>query len=210
MAFIASLLQSFSFAEALTVLTPLLLSSIAMVIYAIFVFKFYRFIAKKDIFELNLNKYNHASNPGLAKFLRTVFYFIEYIILFPIFSFFWFLMLAIFLAFLTTNQATEQILLISMALVVSVRITAYYREELSNDLAKLLPFGLLAVFLANISGLQLITSFFLVAKMPALWTTIVYYLLFAIVLELTLRIIYGIVSFFIKSHHESKKRDYLF
>jgi len=40
--------------QAYLILKPLVIFVLGMVVYSIFIFKFYRFIAKKDVFELNL------------------------------------------------------------------------------------------------------------------------------------------------------------
>ncbi len=205
-----ALFSFLSIEKATEVLLPLVLFSIVMVVYSIFVFKFYRFVARKNIFDLNLNQYNRFSNPVFYKSLRVVLYFIEYVLIFPIFSVFWFGVLSLLLTFLTKNQSASHILLISMTLVIAVRITAYYSEELSKDIAKLIPFGLLSVFLVDVSGVSFLNSFNLVLNIPPLWETIAYYLIFAILLEFVLRIFYGIATFVFNVREENKKRDYLF
>ncbi len=205
-----ALLSFLSFEKAIEVLLPLLLFSLAMVIYSIFVFKFYRFVAKKDIFELNLNQYNSFSNEFFYKSFRMILYFIEYVFLFPIFSVFWFAILSLLLTFLTKTQSVSHILLISMTLIIAVRITAYYSEELSKDLAKLIPFGLLSIFLVDVSGVSFLNSFNLISNIPSLWETIVYYFIFAVAIEFLLRMFYGIASFIFNIREKNKKRDYLF
>ena len=87
------------------ILKPLVTFIIGMVIYSVFIFKFYRFVAKKDIFKANLQKYNKAQHSGLSKFLGGVLYVLEYILLFPIFTFFWFVVFAGLLTFLVKQQA---------------------------------------------------------------------------------------------------------
>ena len=51
-----------------------------IVIYSVFIFYFYRYLAKKNLIELNLNQYNNYDSPGLIKFFAVIFYIIEYII----------------------------------------------------------------------------------------------------------------------------------
>ena len=72
-----------------------------IVLYSIFVWKFYRFISKKNILELDLNQYNQSSDPFLLKLFAGFFYFIEYIIVLPFLILFWFTIFSVFLIFLT-------------------------------------------------------------------------------------------------------------
>lgn len=205
-----SFVQTLTFEEATSALLPVFLFSIGMVIYSLFIFKFYKFIAKKDVFELNLKKYNKVSHPTLSKFLSVVIYLIEYVLLFPLFSVFWFLVLTFFLSVLTAGQTTQHILMISMAVVLAIRITAYYSEELSRDLAKMLPFGLLAVFVLDISAIVFSETWKIIINIPLQYEIIIYYLILLIICEFILRISNTLTSFIIKVREDEKKKDYLF
>lgn len=187
-------LSGFSLQEAFNLLYPLSLFILGVVFYSVFIFRFYRFLARRDIFRLNLRKYGKTRLPWLQKTLKELFYVIEYIILFPVFAFFWFLVLAIFLAFLSKGQTVENILIVSMSIVASVRVTSYYKEDLSRDLAKLLPFALLGVFLVDVHYVSLPESLAVIAQMPQMVDTMLYYLLFVILLEFFLRSIYLIMK----------------
>jgi len=133
------------FSGDIHILLILLFFTAVIVIYAVFVYYFYRFLASKNLIELNLNQYNQYQNPALAKFFAGVFYIAEYLILLPIITFFWFAILAVLILILSEGMEIGAILLISAALVAAVRITAYVSENLSKDLAKMLPFTLLAI-----------------------------------------------------------------
>ena len=52
--------SSVSFPEFFSTIKPLGLYVVGMVIYAIFIFKFYRFIARKNIFKLGLSEYSQG------------------------------------------------------------------------------------------------------------------------------------------------------
>jgi hypothetical protein len=181
-------LGALTIAGAIETLQPLIVFVIGMVIYSLFIFKFYHFIARKDVFKLNLAKYNTAEHPFLKKFSRVVLYLIEHVLVFPLLVFFWFGVLSALLAFLSREQTVSQILLVSMALVVAVRITAYYNEDLSKDLAKMLPFALLGVFLVDISFFSLAGAWATIQQFPSYLSVGIYYFLFVIALELLLRI----------------------
>lgn len=187
-----------NYIQILQELKPLFFFVIGVVIYSIFIFKFYRFVARKDIFELDLHKYNDSKHPVIKKVFHGFFYVVKYILLFPIFSFFWFSVLTILLSFLSKNGSVENILLVSIAVVSSVRITAYYDEDLSRDLAKMLPFALLGVFLVDISFFSASSSFQLIQSIPSKFMLLSYYFLFAIVVEFVARLLYGVSRLFVK------------
>jgi FtsH-binding integral membrane protein len=73
-----------------------------------------------------------------------------YVIMFPLISFAFFLLLSGALLFLSSGSKSPQtIFTIAMAVVLAVRVAAYFSEATSHDLAKLLPLGLLGVFLVT-------------------------------------------------------------
>ena len=159
-----------------------------IVIYSIFVFNFYRFLAKKNILELNLNQYNRSEHQTIAKILAVIFYIIEYIIILPILTFFWFAVLASLILILAKGIETNIILLISAALIASVRVTAYVTEDLSKDLAKMLPFTLLAIAFTTAGFFDVSALMSRISEIPALLSHIPYYLIFIIAIELIMRV----------------------
>ena len=159
-----------------------------IVIYSVFIFYFYRYLAKKNLIEINLNQFNTYDSPGLIKFFAMIFYVIEYIVLLPILTFFWFAILAILILILAEGIEISTILLISAALVASVRVTAYINGNLSKDLAKMLPFTLLAIAITKKDFFDINSLFSRVSEIPSLFSNILYYLLFIIALEIVMRI----------------------
>ena len=159
-----------------------------IVLYAIFVFYFYRFLARKNIIELNLNQYNQYSSPTLVKIFAAIFYIVEYIILLPVLTFFWFSTLSILTLILAKGLEVDAILLITAALVTSVRITSYVSEDLAKDLAKMLPFTLLAIAITTSEFFNIPLFFDRISEIPTLFSNIPYYLLFIIGIELIMRI----------------------
>ena len=187
---------SFTPTELFTTLKPLLLFTFGMVVYAIFIFKFYRFIAERDIFKLNLQQYSKAKHPALQATFGFLLYCLEYLFLFPLFLIFWVAVFTVLLTALSKEQTVQNIVLISIAIVAAVRVTAYYKENLSKDMAKMLPFALLGIFLVDISFFNAFRLLEIFKQTPTLWKPIVSYLAFVIALEFFLRITHGIVSLF--------------
>lgn len=169
--------------------------SLLMVVYAIFIWNFYRWIAKKDLIDLNLRKYSNSEHDTIKKFVDWGLYFLEYIIILPFLVFVWFSLFTIFLMLLTENLQINTILIMSVTIITAIRMSSYYKEDLARDLAKLIPLTLLAV--AATSGLfnfeRVVSQFF---EIPTYLSHIWTYLLFIILIEFILRVIDVIFSSF--------------
>ncbi|MGV8168590.1 MAG: hypothetical protein ACP5N3_00875 [Candidatus Nanoarchaeia archaeon] len=167
---------------------PLALLALGIVIYAIFIFKFYKYLAKRDILMAGWNKKYDWNENTHHKISKIITYALEYIILVPIIVFFWFLVMALILLFMSNNTAA-QIMLLSMAIIAAVRVVSYYSEDLARDLAKLMPLTLLAVFVSNLSFFSLDSTLNNALNMLTIYDKLIFYLLFVVVVEFIMRII---------------------
>ena len=183
--------------DAVDLLRPVTVYVLGMAVYALFVFKFYRFVASRDMFELNLSKYEESRFRRAWAFLHVTLYTAKYIILFPIFAFLWFAVLTLILTFLSKGQAFPEILLMALATVTAIRVTAYYNEDLSKDLAKILPFAVLGIFLINASFFRVSDSLEVLKEAKDYTENILYYLVFLIAVEFALRLIMGFSMFLV-------------
>jgi hypothetical protein len=174
--------------DATATLRPLISFVLGMAIYAVFIFNFYRFLGRKNIFELNLDKYQQSRFQFPRVMLHLIFYVIKYLMVFPFVAFAWFVILTVLLAFLAKEQPIDRILLVSIAVLSAIRITSYYNEDLSRDLAKMLPFALLGVFIIDLSYFSIPGSIGALQQVMTQWESIAYYLIFVMGLELVLRI----------------------
>jgi len=167
---------------------PILYLAISIAIYSIFIFHFYRFIARRDCFKIATCRY-----PKVIGFLKYFFFF-------PFVAFLFFLGLALIINFLTTDYSTPELLATSFALVLAIRLTAYYNEDLSRDVAKMLPFALLGIFLVSPDyfdfGSQTIQD--TISQIPSILRDGLQYIFFIILIEWVLRILltirYAIIS----------------
>ncbi|MGV8152647.1 MAG: hypothetical protein ACP5OG_06190 [Candidatus Nanoarchaeia archaeon] len=175
---------------------PLLITAYTLMIslYAIFVWVTYRFLAKKSILELNLNQYNQSQRPRLKKFLAVMFFVLEYIIIVPLITIFWFGALSIFLLLLVKESEVNTILLTSAAIVASIRITAYFSESLSKDLAKMFPFTALCFFILDSKYFSIKTILQRFLEIPALMSNILIYVVFIFITETILWMLYKLVG----------------
>ena len=87
---------------------------------------------------------------------------------------------------LTKALSVQTILVVCVVIVAAIRMTAYYKEDLSRDLAKLIPFNLLALAIAQgLFDFPKIIDQILV--LPSFFSEIWIYLIFIVVLEFILR-----------------------
>ena len=174
--------------EAYNLLEPVALYILGMSIYTLFVFKFYRFLASKDIFEFDVSRYEESKHRAVRVVLHAVAYAAKYLFIFPLVAFFWFATFTVLLSFLAPDRPFSDILLVALAVVGTIRISAYLTEDLSRDLAKILPFAVLGIFIVNVSFFKTSDSFEVLKQANDNREAILYYLGFSIVLEFVLRI----------------------
>ena len=174
--------------EALELLQPAIFFAIGVAIYAVLIFNLYRFMSRKNIFNLDLSRFEERSRPVFRKTLHLVLYVAKYLLIFPLFAFFWFGVLVVMVAFLSKTREVEDLLLIAMAVLTAVRVTSYYTEDLSRDIAKMLPFALLGIFLIDLRYFDVSTSTELLNRAGSEWKSIFYYWVFVVILELILRV----------------------
>ncbi len=123
-----------------------LLFVIGIAIYSLFVWYFYRYISKRDIFPkffYILEREKTSSNVKKAIFA------VIYIFSFPIIIFLWFTVLAFFVYLIGEGMPMFLAIFVSMAIIAVVRILAYYREDASKEIAKMIPYAILAFFLTS-------------------------------------------------------------
>jgi len=185
---------------------PILLTLIlAIVIYSIFIWYFYRFIARRDILKLDLNKYNQFKFGFILKFFAIIFYILEYIILIPLLVIFWFTVFSILLLMLAKEQPVSNILLIAISVVGAIRFTAYFNEDLSKDLAKMIPFTLLGIAIITPGFFDFSLTLQKFTEIPSLLKSLLIYSIFIIILETILRLGHGVFFWIMPSSENEDK-----
>jgi hypothetical protein len=114
---------------------------------------------------------------------------IEYIIIMPALIFFWFSILALIILILSENLGIGQVLMVSAAMVATIRILSYYEEDLSRDIAKIFPFTILAIFILNPRLFSIGRKTTNLALVPDLFVKIIYFLILIVAIELLLRVL---------------------
>lgn len=128
-------------------LTTLLLYGGGIAVYTAFVFAFYKTVSRRHAIDGG-----HKRHPG--KLLRAL----DWTFMMPSIAFAYFAVLAAALFLLAKSQTTGQIILIALGVVVGIRVTSLLHEEMSADLARIVPLGLLGVVLVDPGYLSLDTT----------------------------------------------------
>ena len=174
--------------DALDLLWPVSVYVLGMGAYAIFVFKFYRFVATRDIFDLDLNRYEGVSHRLVRSSLQVILYVFKYLIVFPVLHslvavspLYWpVLPKGNFLGDAVDGSAT----------VSAIRVTPITRK-LSGP-CQILPFAVLGIFLIDASFFSVSESLDTLKEARSYSERILYYLAFLIGLEFVLRLLMGL------------------
>ncbi len=175
----------------------LFLWSLLLFGYGWVIWIFYRSVSKKNILGLDLNKYNKSEHPFFTKVLAGILYLIEYILILPVLIFVWFGVFTLMLIVLAEGIEVSTILIIAIIIIATIRMAAYYKEDLSRDIAKILPFTLLGVMITRptfFTNFQTIIQN--LTKIPLFLGEIGVYLGFIVTLEVILRFFDFIISLF--------------
>ncbi|MFH1664406.1 MAG: hypothetical protein ABH986_06430 [archaeon] len=168
----------------------LMIFTLSIVFYGVLIFEFYHFVAKRDVFGFDIEKYKRGSEGFFSTVFNKLLGIIKYGAVFPFFVFIWFAGFALLLFFMAKNiPSISEILKISVAFVAAIRVASYYNDSLSQDMAKLIPFALLGVALIepNFFSLELFQQ--RLDSIPSFITEIMTYFSFIVILEWVLRIL---------------------
>jgi multisubunit Na+/H+ antiporter MnhB subunit len=172
---------------------PLALRAVVIVVYLVFIFEFYRFVARRDIFKLRFRRYARGvvgrSVESVGNVVRVLLYVVEYLVVYPLLTIVWYVFYLLLVVLLAPGVDIQVLLVTAMAIVTAIRVTAYYSQNLSQDLAKMLPLGILgALILEDAPALPAEIPVDVVVAVAEQWETILLYLLFLVLLEFVLRI----------------------
>ena len=150
---------------------------IMIAIYSIAIYHFYRYAARRDCFKPSMRK--HSKFVGFCK----------YFFLFPFVAIVFFLGFSLILISLTKESSYDisGILSLSFAIIVTIRITAYYTEDLSKDVSKMLPFAVLGIFLVDSSYFSMETVLQRISTLPEYVNMITQFIVLIIIVEWILR-----------------------
>jgi len=181
-----------SFGEAYEVLGELLFFVVIMLVYSILIFKFYKSFSKRDIFKLKVKEGSIWSSAS-----GRILYALENILISPLLILFGLGVISLLLFMLSHNYELSTVILISAAVVELIRLTAFYDEALSVDLAKLIPLTILSVFITNIGYFKIediFTRFSDFAVNPELIKFLIYAFILIWLTETVLTFLYAMLG----------------
>jgi hypothetical protein len=170
--------------------------AVLIAITAFIIWRFYRTLSKRNFIHLDLRRYNRSEHPATHKLFAVLLYFVEYILIMPILILLWFVLLAGVLLLLASGRDIIQILTLSGAMIMAIRILAYYNGEISKDLGKLFPFIAMSLFLLTPGSFELAGLSAKLRELPSLFENIVYFLVLIVSLETVMRVVYTISELF--------------
>ncbi len=169
-----------------------LLSSTIILFLAIFImwYFYHRQLTRKNLFEIP----KIDSDSKFVNFINRLVYFSKYLIIFPLYSFIWFLIFSFLLVLIAKARPIGEIMFFGIVIVSVTRIAAYTSPKLAEDMAKLLPWALIIVFLTDpasitIESIQISFNNF-VQEIP----NVAKYLIFIAFVEWCLRIGHRIIG----------------
>ena len=128
---------------------PAFAAIVGIVLYSTFVFKFYRFLAKKDLIDTDFSQYSQGFTGFMKRLIDGLLLIVQNILFAPFLISFWVLILAVILTLLSGGDDLYWNVLVATSVVGSVRVISYFSEDLARDVAKMLPFAVLGVFLVD-------------------------------------------------------------
>ena len=167
---------------------PTLMAIIAIAAYSGFVFMFYRLLAKRDLLTLDLKRYEDSMTGRIRVFFRSLLFVAQYVLFIPILIGFWTVVMATILTLLSDSSDHSRNAMIATSVVGAVRILAYWTEDLSRDVAKMLPFAVLGVFLVGSTSVNFSEFKALYSNLPELADAYLNSLILLSILETVLRV----------------------
>lgn len=196
-------LQDLDFWTGLDTLGPAALFAVSVAVFGFMIFHLHQIMARRDVLGRDI-PWLRKWRPSIRILALFVIFVIRYIVVFPFIAYLWFLLLVVMVAFLYSSKEPSELLLIAMAVLTSIRVTCYYREDLSRDIAKILPYGLLGAFLVSFGQLDPDQFLDLLIRLRNERESAFYYWVFVVLQELalhvsdrTIRMLYAVVKPFV-------------
>ena len=162
--------------------------TIAIALYCVIVYRFYRFIASRDVFGFDAHAIEVERKDLRRRVMDTLMGFGMYGVLFPIAVFIWFAAFAVMLFFLAKDLSLEQILVVAACFVAAIRLVSYYKQDLSRDMAKLIPFVVLGAIIIEPDFFSVSLAVTRFQALSSFLPELAAYFLFLVLVEWVLRV----------------------
>lgn len=177
---------------------PIATYGFCIAVYGIVVYAYYKHLSKRDVFKFEREK-GTSFWVRFKNIIRSTSHYLSYIIVYPFITVIWLGIISLLLLVLSKQRPIESVLMLSMSIVFATRIAAYIKEELAMDLAKLIPFGMLGVFLVDPDYFSISVALERIYSIPSHWPLILHSIILIMILEWILRIIYWVKTWFRRS-----------
>lgn len=165
-----------------------------IVIASALIWRFYKAVSQKNVLVLDLNQYNKVSNQSLKWIFAIVLYFFEYLIIMPLVVLIWFGVLSLAMFVIVNEAYIHNILFVCAGVVISVRILAYFNEELSGELSKLFLFAVL-LFVLSLGRIEIGRVLEQLNLLSLFSFELAFYLVVIFMVEVFVRLVYTLVGF---------------
>ena len=168
---------------------PTFAAILGIVLYSTFVYRFYRYLAKKDLIDADFSQYSEGFTGFMKRLVDGIMLIVQNILFAPFLISFWVLILAIILTLLSGGDDLYWNVLVATSVVGAVRVISYFSEDLARDVAKMLPFAVLGVFLVDSGAFNWEAVSLLWDQLDDFAISFASSMLLVIILETTLRVI---------------------
>jgi hypothetical protein len=172
----------------------LALYTVGLGISMLLIWYLYRKIARRSMFTFEKKEYDGGIMGAIKGMSSFLFFMIKYGLLYPIYTFIMFLILATSIFFLSTGTTIPNVMFISIIIISVIRLLAYVKEDAAQELSKMLPFALIAFFLTNTDKVTTQYVFPNLGEVATSLPLLGKYAIFLIGLELGLMILYFFIS----------------
>jgi len=148
---------------------------------------FWKTLSRRNMIEVDWKKVQGSFKKQVFERVK---FGLEYVIIFPLATFVWFVVLTVFLYFMSKTASIADMMFISISLVAATRVCAYFDEDIAGDVAKVVPIAILGVFLTEPTMFSPIIMEQRLSEMATLIGDAVPYLVMLIVLEVVLRLLF--------------------
>lgn len=161
--------------------------ALAIVAYGAVIGIFWKTLSRRNMIEVDWKKIHGGF--GTQVFERVKFG-LEYAIVFPLATFVWFVVLTIFLYFMSKTASIANMMFIAISLVAAIRVCAYLDEDIAGDIAKVVPIAILGVFITQPTMFSPIIIEQRLNEMSALVMDTLPYFVMLMAMEVILRILF--------------------
>jgi len=161
--------------------------ALAIALFGAVIGMFWKTLSRRNMIDVDWKKIHGGFRTQVFERVK---FGLEYVIIFPLATFVWFVVLTIFLYFMSKTATITDMMFIAISLVAATRICAYFDEDIAGDVAKVAPIAILGVFLTQPTMFSPVIVEQRLSEIVVLIGDALPYLMMLIILEVMLRILF--------------------